>query len=164
MRPSFEQIYMRLAEAMSERSTCLRTNAEGDPMRVGAAIVSTDFRKVLAVGYNGNATGLPNQCDSTEVGSCGCLHAESNAAINCDTPRAFPKIVFCTHLPCVQCAKMLINLGGVERVVYRRDYRIRTSLELFARVGIEAKMFSLEPNSFDLSRRSLADEAEEESD
>ena len=47
-RPSFESIYMGLAEAMAERSTCSR-------LKVGAVITSTDYRKVLAVGYNGNA-------------------------------------------------------------------------------------------------------------
>jgi dCMP deaminase len=137
MRPSFENIYMALAVGMAERSTCLRTNSAGDLMKVGCAITTPDFRKVLAVGYNGNASGLPNKCDSTEPGACGCLHAEENAVINCDSPRSTPKVVFATHLPCVMCAKRLINLGNVERVVYLNDYRIRTSLELFDAVGIK---------------------------
>ena len=137
MRPSFENIYMALAVGMAERSTCLRTNSAGELMKVGCAITTPDFRKVLAVGYNGNASGLPNKCDSTEPGACGCLHAEENAVINCDAPRSTPKVVFATHLPCVMCAKRLINLGNVERVVYLNDYRIRTSLELFDIVGIK---------------------------
>ena len=136
-RPSFENIYMALAVGMAERSTCLRTNSAGELMKVGCAITTPDFRKVLAVGYNGNASGLPNKCDSTEPGACGCLHAEENAVINCDTSRSTPKVVFATHLPCVMCAKRLINLGNVERVVYLNDYRIRTSLELFDIVGIK---------------------------
>lgn len=136
-RPSFEDIYMALAESMAKRSTCLRTNSAGDLMQVGCAIVTPDFRKVLAVGFNGNASGLPNKCDSTEPGACGCLHAEENATINCDVPRSTPKVVFCTHLPCVMCAKRLINLGGVQQVYYLHDYRIRTSLELFDAVGIK---------------------------
>jgi dCMP deaminase len=126
---------------MSERSTCARTSSTGEPMRVGCAIVTPDFRKVLAVGYNGNASGLPNACDSTTPGACGCLHAEENAVINCDVSRDTPKIVYATHLPCVMCAKRLINLGGVIRVIYLHDYRIRTSLELFEKVGIEHLRF-----------------------
>ncbi|MCX6109800.1 MAG: hypothetical protein NTZ90_09400, partial [Proteobacteria bacterium] len=78
-RPTFPQIYMRLAFALAERSTCKR-------LKVGTVITSTDFRKVLAVGYNGNATGLPNSCDRDEPGNCGCLHSEENAVINCDSP------------------------------------------------------------------------------
>lgn len=135
-RPSFEEIYMSLATKMAERATCLRTNSAGELMKVGCAIVTPDFRKVLAIGYNGNATGLKNACDSTEAGACGCIHAEANAVINCDVPRDTKKVVFATHLPCVMCAKMLINLGGVSKVYYLNDYRIRTSLELFAEVKI----------------------------
>ena len=134
-RPSFEQIYLRLAHALSARSTCKR-------LRVGTVITSTDFRKVLAVGYNGNATGLPNSCDRDEPGNCGCLHSEENAVINCDSPRHVPKIVFVTHLPCVPCAKRLINLGNVESVFYENDYRIRDSLTLLSQVGISVTQIS----------------------
>lgn len=129
-RPAFETIYMDLAFRLAERSTCVRLN-------VGTVITSTDFRKVLAVGYNGNATGLANRCDREEPGNCGCLHSEENAVINCDTPRYVEKFVFVTHLPCVPCAKRLINLGSVKKVVFARDYRSRDSLEILRSVGIE---------------------------
>ena len=132
MRPPFEDIYMNLAISMSRRSTCRR-------MKVGCAIVTPDFRKVLAVGYNGSAAGCDNDCDRVgeeAVGNCGCLHAEENAVINCDSPRAMQKVVFCTHLPCIMCAKRLINLGGMQHVYYRTDYRKREGLALFDRVGI----------------------------
>jgi dCMP deaminase len=131
-RPSFQEIYMQLAFALSKRSTCKR-------LQVGTVITSTDFRKVLAVGYNGNATGLPNTCDREEPGNCGCLHSEENAVINCDSPRHVEKIVFVTHLPCVQCAKRLINLGNVKMIHYAHDYRIKDSLDLLKSVGIETK-------------------------
>ena len=129
-RPSFEKIYLDLALKLAERSTCHR-------LQVGTVITSTDYRKVLAVGYNGNATGLPNHCDRKEPGNCGCLHSEENAVINCDAPRFMEKIVFVTHLPCVQCAKRLINLGNVKKIFYGQDYRVRDSLELLRSVGIK---------------------------
>ncbi len=129
-RPSFPQIYMDLARTLSQRSSCRRLN-------VGTVITSTDFRKVLAIGYNGNASGLHNGCDRDEPGNCGCLHSEENAVINCDAPRATEKYVFVTHLPCVACAKRLINLGNVRRVYYGEDYRVRDSIELLSSVGIE---------------------------
>ena len=128
-RPSFEEIYMNLAFTMAERSTCHR-------LKVGTVITTTDFRKVLAVGYNGNASGLPNCCDRTEPGNCGCLHSEENAVINCDCPRNVSKIVFVTHHPCVACAKRLINLGGVTKVFYSQEYRKKDSKELFEVCGI----------------------------
>ncbi len=129
MRPSFEEIYMDLAFSLARRSTCKR-------LHVGTVVTSTDFRKVLAVGYNGNATGLPNGCDRDEPGNCGCLHSEENAVINCDSPRLIEKLVFVTHMPCAACAKRLINLGNVCKIYYAREYRSRTSLELFSTVGI----------------------------
>jgi len=129
-RPTFESIYMRLAWELSARSTCNR-------LKVGTVITSTDFRKVLAIGYNGNAAGLPNGCDSAEPGNCGCLHSEENAVINCDSPRYVEKIVFVTHLPCPMCAKRLINLGNVKIVYYEKEYRITSSIELFKKSDIK---------------------------
>jgi dCMP deaminase len=127
---------MRLAATLAERSTCRR-------LQVGTVITSTDFRKVLAVGYNGNASGLQNGCDRDEVGNCGCLHSEENAVINCDSPRSTEKIVFVTHLPCSMCAKRLINLGNVRHVYYWHDYRRRDSFDLFAHVGIAVEQLDL---------------------
>lgn len=135
VRPSFEQIYLQLAFQLANRSTCYR-------LKVGTVITSTDFRKVLAVGYNGNATGLNNGCDREEPGNCGCLHSEENAIINCDVPRGTEKIVFVTHLPCAQCAKRLINLGNVVKVYYGQDYRDHKSLELFKLSNIKTEFLN----------------------
>lgn len=133
-RPSFDEIYLSMAGLLAKRSTCVR-------LSVGCVVASTDFRQVYAVGYNGNATGRHNGCDSDEPGKCGCLHAEENAIINCSTPRASEKIVYCTHLPCVMCAKRLVNLGGVVRVVYERDYRIRDGADVLSADGIQLEQF-----------------------
>ncbi len=136
-RPTFQLIYLQLAETLAKRSTCHR-------LQVGTVITSTDFRKVLAVGYNGNATGLPNGCDRDEPGNCGCLHSEENAVINCDAPRSIEKVVFVTHLPCVACAKRLINLGNVKAVFYGQNYRIQDSIKLLNSVGITVAQLSNE--------------------
>jgi len=135
-RPSFEELYMTLAYGMARRSTCLR-------LQVGTVITSTDYRQVLAVGYNGNASGLPNQCDQDVPGACGCLHSEENACINCLSPRQLGKIVFVTHLPCAMCAKRLINLGGVKKIYYSEDYRKRDSLVLLESVDIAVERLTV---------------------
>jgi len=131
-RPSFQKIYLDLARTLAARSTCYR-------LQVGTVVTTTDYRKVLAVGYNGNATGLYNGCDREEPGNCGCLHSEENAVINCDAPRFLEKFVFVTHLPCVQCAKRLINLGNVKAVFYGEEYRIKDSIDLLRSVGIHVE-------------------------
>lgn len=133
-RPTFEDVYMKFADLISLRSTCKRLN-------VGTVITTMDYRKVLAVGYNGNASGLANRCDRDEPGNCGCLHSEENAIINCDSPRETQKYVFVTHLPCPACAKRLINLGNVQKVVYRTRYRNTASLEILKSVGIRVYQY-----------------------
>jgi dCMP deaminase len=130
MRPAFEEIYMRLAFLMAKRSSCRR-------LQVGTVITSTDYRKVLAVGYNGNASGLPNDCDRTDPGVCGCLHSEENAIINCDTPRWMEKVAFVTHHPCSACAKRFINLGYMKKIFYALPYRSEEGATLLQQTGIE---------------------------
>lgn len=128
-RPKFEDIFMDLALSVAKRATCCR-------LQVGTVITSTDYRKVLSIGYNGNASGLHNGCDRDTPGNCGCLHAEQNSVINCDAPRGTDKIVFVTHVPCQTCGKFLINLGNVKKVYYANAYRDTTSLSYFDQVGI----------------------------
>ena len=58
MRPSFDEIFMKMALLMSERSTCLSR-------KTGAVIVKDN--KVLAAGYNGAPSGIKH---CTEIGTC----------------------------------------------------------------------------------------------
>lgn len=136
-RPSFNDIYMRLAFEFAARSTCSR-------LQVGTVITSTDFRKVLAVGYNGNATGLPNSCDRDEPGNCGCLHSEENAIINCDAPRGTEKVVFVTHAPCLMCAKRLINMGNVRAVYFAEEYRSVQGVALLKTQGVVTLQYQVD--------------------
>lgn len=129
-RPTFQSIYMQLALLMAERSTCSR-------LSVGAVLTSSDYRRVLAVGYNGGASGMKNGCDNPKKkGNCGCIHAEDNLAANCIEPRETKKIAFITHAPCLVCAKRLVNLGGIEKVYYRYKYRCDEGIELLEKAGL----------------------------
>ena len=72
MRPSWDEIWMRFAKSVSERSY--------DPrFKVGSVVVTSDNTQVLAMGYNGNYAGGPNEAESTEPGKSGMLHSEINA-------------------------------------------------------------------------------------
>jgi deoxycytidylate deaminase len=128
-RPTFPAIYMALARALAQRSTCAV-----EP--VGTVITSVDFRKVLAIGYRGNASGLRNGCDVPGSDDCGCLHGEENAVIQCDAPRSEPKIVVSSKLPCRACAKRLINLGGVQDIYSPFQSGGGDVVDLLASVGI----------------------------
>src|SRR5437899_7164435 len=69
-RIPLEEVYMRMAEELAKRSTCAR-------LQVGSVITTGDLTQVLGIGYNGNAKGLPNRCDSDQPGNCGCFAAGS---------------------------------------------------------------------------------------
>jgi|SRR5580693_4265374 dCMP deaminase len=123
-------IFMTLAQNLMGRSTCAR-------LKVGCVIVSDDYQFVHGIGYNGNAKGFPNLCDSDEPGKCGCLHAEDNAVIKCRAPAGQKLRVFCTHNPCVMCAKRLVNLGGVLTLHYGTEYRSTEGIAVLQQAGIE---------------------------
>lgn len=138
LRPQFELIYMRFAFDLARRSTCTR-------LAVGCVIVSTDYSRVYGIGYNGNARGLPNTCESTEPGNCGCLHAEDNALLKTSEGPETEKIVFVTHQPCAYCAKRMVNKGGIRRVYYSEPYRLRRGLEILEQAGVEVFRLSHNP-------------------
>jgi len=89
---------------------------------------------VLAIGYNGNARGLPNRCDSAVPGNCGCIHSEMNALVKAPGSMR-DKVVFLTASPCVICAKLIIN-SGVTHVFYRKAYRDPSGIEVLAQGGV----------------------------
>ena len=118
---------MRMAEELAKRSTCSR-------LRVGTVVTDARLENVVAIGYNGNAKGLPNRCDSMVPGDCGCLHSEVNALVK--APGGMPdKVLFVTDSPCVMCAKLMIN-SGITHLFYRRLYRDPTGIEQLAAAGV----------------------------
>ncbi|MBF0299091.1 MAG: deoxycytidylate deaminase [Oligoflexia bacterium] len=129
-RISFEEIYMKFAFNLAKRSTCKRLN-------VGAVVVSDDYSRVYGIGYNGNAQGMPNTCDSDEPGNCGCLHAEDNALLKTNGGKEVPKIMFITHTPCAYCAKRIINKGGITKVYFAEKYRSENGIKILENANIE---------------------------
>jgi dCMP deaminase len=127
-RIPLEEVYMRMAEELAKRSTCAR-------LQVGSVITTGDLTQVLGIGYNGNARGLPNRCDSTEAGACGCLHSEQNCLIKAGA-QIPGKVMFVSASPCVMCAKMIINTN-VTRVYYRQAYRDPKGLDVLRQGGVE---------------------------
>ena len=74
---SWDEIWVDVAYGIARRSY--------DPRhQVGAVIVTGDNTQVLAVGYNGNYAGGPNEVESETPGESGMLHAEINALLKLD--------------------------------------------------------------------------------
>lgn len=133
-RESIESVLMKFALLLSARSTCER-------LRVGCVITSSDFQRIYSYGYNGNARGFPNKCDSSEPGKCGCIHAEANALIKCSTIDS-KKVIFITQSPCKMCAKMIVN-SGASRVYYFSNYRSDEGLDVLSKGNIAISRMNL---------------------
>ena len=123
---------MRMAEELAKRSTCAR-------LQVGSVITSGDLTQVLGIGYNGNARGLPNRCDSSQPGSCGCIHGELNSLVKAGAQLP-GKLMFVTASPCVMCAKSIINCN-VARVYFRDAYRDPAGLDVLRQGGVEVEHY-----------------------
>jgi dCMP deaminase len=139
MRPSWDDYFMEIARVVATRSTCTRRH-------VGAVLVKN--RQILTTGYNGAARGLRHceerGCLREELGVpsgerhelCRGLHAEQNAIIQA----AYHGVeiagaeVYCTHQPCVVCAKMLVN-AGITAVHFDGAYPDPLAMEVFEEAG-----------------------------
>ena len=120
-RPPLYEVYMRMAEELSKRSTCAR-------LQVGTVITDPQLENVVAIGYNGNVRGFPNRCDSSEPGRCGCIHSEQNALVKAPGQMR-DKVAFVTASPCVSCAKLMVQ-ANVSFVFYREAYRDPAGLDI----------------------------------
>lgn len=120
-RPPLLEVYMRMAEELAKRLTCAR-------LQVGTVITDATLENVVAIGYNGNARGFPNQCDSGEAGKCGCIHSEMNAFVK-SLGHLGEKVAFITASPCVMCAKLIIQ-ANISHVFFRHRYRNPVGLEV----------------------------------
>lgn len=131
-RPPLFEVYMRMACELALRSTCAR-------LQVGTVITDASLENVVAIGYNGNARGFPNECDSPEPGACGCIHSEMNALVKAPG-QLRDKVAFVTASPCVMCAKLMVQ-ANVSHVFYRTAYRKFEGLDVLKRAGVVAVLY-----------------------
>ena len=91
-------------------------------LKVGCVIVKD--HRIISIGYNGMPSGWDNECEHEGKTKPEVLHAETNAiakvAQSSESSRGSE--LFCTHLPCMECAK-LIHQSGIVTVYYREEYQ-----------------------------------------
>jgi len=134
-RPSWDNIWMNFAFSISDRSY--------DPRhKVGAIIVADDNTQVLAIGYNGNYSGGPNEVESNLPGQSGMIHAEINALLKMDYNDPKKKKMYVTLSPCRMCAKAIIN-AGIDEVLYGEEYRDSSGVEILRSTGIKVSFFEV---------------------
>ena len=142
-RPTVDEYFLKIASVVAERSTCRRHH-------VGAVAVKD--KHILSTGYNGAAAGskdcLELGCLRNELNIpsgerheiCRGIHAEQNAIIQASLHGVSLEgsTIYCTHTPCILCAKMLVN-ARIKRFVTFGSYNDSTFVELFKEAGIEVE-------------------------
>jgi dCMP deaminase len=140
MKQKFVDYYMKVAELTSTLSYAKR-------LQVGAVIVNGN--KILATGYNGMPSGWDNECETTEIVELDekfikqlvtkqeVLHAETNAIakVSASTESSEGATMFCTHAPCINCAK-LIYQSGINNLYYRDTYRDSAGIHFLESSGV----------------------------
>lgn len=140
--------FMELAETIAGWSSCFKSDRH-----VGAVIVKN--KRILTTGYNGAASGIQScaekgECIRVNMGIpsgtrheiCYAIHAEQNAIIQAAKLGVSIEgaTLYCTHFPCVICAKMIIN-AGISRIVYKHSYPDDFSAELLKMADVVVEKY-----------------------
>jgi len=145
MKQKWIDAFMDTAERFAQLSSAKR-------LQVGAVVVKDN--RIISIGYNGMPSGWTNECEEVVTPSLPYLqgegptlktkdeviHAEANAIIKLarDGESGNGSSLFCTHAPCIHCAK-LIHGAGIEKVYYRESYRDDNGLAFLEACKIEVQ-------------------------
>ena len=148
-KPSFDEIYMELAEKLSLRSHCVKA-------KVGAVL--TKDTRIVSLGYNGPPAGTHNcdliwpdeGCPRDSKGSCSlALHAEQNAILYAAKSNISIQgsTLYVTLSPCISCARIIFTMG-IKKVYYLHTYADFKGLssdegvDFLVKFGVEAIQFN----------------------
>ena len=141
--------FMEMARLVSSWASCYRPERN-----IGAVIVRD--KRVMTTGYNGAPAGVRTcvergECLRSRLGiasgtrheMCYAVHAEQNAIIQAAKlgVEIAGATLYCTHQPCILCAKMIVN-AGVVRVVYGEGYPDAFALEIFEEAGVRVERYT----------------------
>ena len=131
---------MKTAETFAELSHARR-------LHVGAIVVKDD--RIISIGYNGMPAGWDNNCEDTIQHSDDTitlkskpevLHAETNAIAKLakSTESGDGAVLFVTHSPCLDCAKLIFQ-SGIRSVFYRNSYRSTDGTAFLEKSGVRVE-------------------------
>jgi dCMP deaminase len=142
MKSKFVSAFMDCADRFAQLSPAKRA-------KVGAIIVKDN--RIISIGYNGMPSGWDNECEEEYLYEDGgtffktkpeVLHAETNAIAKVarSSESCENAALFSTHLPCIDCAK-LIYQSGIAEVYYRVEYDAAkgSGKEFLINSGVEVK-------------------------
>jgi len=148
-RENWHVYFMNIAKQVATRSNCIKR-------KVGAIIVKD--RRIISTGYNGTPRGIKNcneggcpRCNAwvdsgKMLEECFCNHAEENAIVQAAYHGISIKdaSLYTTFSPCLNCAKMIINVG-IKEVYYNANYPLAKNAEkILKEAGVKLyKLLSL---------------------
>ena len=148
----WDKRFMDMAKMVGSWSSCFQANRQ-----IGAVIVRN--KRIITTGYNGAPAGVMScvergEClrrklnipSGTQHELCYAIHAEQNAIIQAAKLGSSIEgaTLYCTHFPCVICAKIIAN-SGISRLVYRHSYPDEFSAQLLAEAGLSVERFEEAP-------------------
>lgn len=140
--------FMELTHAIANWSSCYQKNR-----KIGAIIVRN--KRIITTGYNGAPAGIKScvergEClrrnrnipSGTHQELCYAIHAEQNAIIQAAKLGVSIEgaTLYCTHQPCVICAKMIVN-AGIARVVYGEGYPDDFAIQIFGEADVRLERY-----------------------
>jgi dCMP deaminase len=151
--PSFDDIYMNLAESLAQKSHCVK-------QKVGAVL--TKETRIVSLGYNGPPAGThncdeewpENGCARDRKGSCSlALHAEANAILYAAKNKVDMdgSTLYVTLSPCLPCARIIFSVG-IKKVFYLKSYahykgiESDEGVEFLTKFGIQVSQYIPDSN------------------
>ena len=132
IRISKDAYFMKIAEVVSQRSTCIKR-------KVGAVLIKDSH--IISTGYNGAPSGFKHCTSETCVRQnlnsgekpelCHGIHAEVNCIVQAaihGTSIKGDTTLYSTTFPCMNCLKLIIN-AGIKRLVYREGYNMENKVK-----------------------------------
>lgn len=147
MKKKWVDAFMDTAERFAQLSTAKR-------LKVGAVVVKDN--RIISIGYNGTPAGWDNCCEDPVYGfndsgkttivdtktKDEVIHAEANSISKLarDGESGNGASIFCTHAPCIHCAKLIYGAGIIE-VYYRESYRDTAGIDFL--INCKIKVFHI---------------------
>ena len=157
MKQKFRKAHLAVAKEYAKLSSARR-------LQVGAIVVKDD--RIISIGYNGTPRGWDNNCEDEISADCAGLeepthatnlvtkpeviHAEGNAIAKLAKSNESGQcaVMFLTHSPCMECAK-LIYTSGIVCVYYEHEYRNLAGIEFLRKCGITVKKIAADGSEVD---------------
>jgi len=130
----YDKMYLTFAFAAASESKCPRK-------QVGCVVVLDSG--IIAPGFNGMASGGPNEWAFSDTGNPEVVHAELNALGKCLEQGLSVKgaTMYLTYSPCIECAKLIVR-AGVKRVVYVEEYRLAAGTDYLEKYNVEVEKWT----------------------